>query len=105
MDGRLDSHVPAEIAGHMLVALREALSNAARHAGATRVDVDVRAGADLVLLVKDNGTGMKPTTRRSGLANLAERAGQLGGTLRMSPAGGGGAELQWRVPLPQQPVS
>ena len=103
MDGRLDSHVPGEIAEHMLVALREALSNVARHAGATRVHVDIGAGADLVLQVRDDGTGIKATTRRSGLANLSERAGQLGGTLRTSRAGGGGTELEWRVPLPEQP--
>jgi signal transduction histidine kinase len=105
MDGRLDSHVPDEIADHMLVAMREALSNAARHAGATHVDVDIQAGADLLLVVKDNGAGMNPATRRSGLANLAERARQLGGTLRTSPADGGGTELQWRVPLPRQSAS
>lgn len=100
MDGRLDSHVPGDVADHMLVALREALSNVARHAGATRVHIEVEAGADLVLLVKDDGTGMKPTNRRSGLANLAERAGQLGGTLRTSPADGDGTRVEWRVPLP-----
>ena len=103
MDGRLDSHVPGKIAEHMLVALREALSNVARHAGATRVYVDIEAGAELVLLVRDDGTGIKPTARRSGLANLSERAGQLGGTLQTGSAAGGGTELEWRVPLPQQP--
>jgi signal transduction histidine kinase len=103
MDGRLDSHVPGEIADHMLVALREALSNVARHAGATRVHVDIEAGADLVLLVRDDGTGSKPAMRRSGLANLSERAGQLSGTLGTSQADGGGTELEWRVPLSQQP--
>ena len=101
MDGRVDSRVPGEIAEHMLLALREALSNVARHAGATRADVNVEAGSDLVLVVRDDGVGIKPTTRRSGLANLAERAGQLGGKLTTSPAGGGGTELEWRVPLPR----
>lgn len=99
LNGRLDSHVPAEIADHMLVALREALSNAARHAGATRVDVNVEAGADLVLLVRDDGTGMKGVRRKSGLANLAERAAHWGGKLRTGPADGGGTQLEWRVPL------
>jgi signal transduction histidine kinase len=105
MTGRLDSHVPAEIADHMLVALREALSNAARHAGATRVDVNVEAGADLVLLVRDDGIGMTGGRRKSGLANLAERAGQLGGKLRTGRADGGGTELEWRVPLAARPGS
>ena len=39
------------------------------------------------------------STRRSGLANLAERAGQLGGTLQVGPAGDRGTELRWQVPL------
>lgn len=98
--GPMDERVPAEVAEHLLSALREALSNAARHSGASRVDVTVQTGSDLVLLVRDNGQGLGDTTRRSGLANLADRAASLGGKLRVSPAGGGGVELEWSVPCP-----
>jgi signal transduction histidine kinase len=98
--GRLDTEVPAQIGEQMLHALREALSNAARHAGASRVDVTVTAGTDLVLQVRDDGTGFSDTPRRSGLRNLAERAGQLGGTLKVAPADDRGTELRWQVPLP-----
>jgi signal transduction histidine kinase len=101
MAGDLDEHVPGEIAGHMLVALREALSNAARHAGAGRVDVTAEVGSNLILTVRDNGTGIKNTTRRSGLANLAERARQLGGTMEIRSSDTGGTELSWQVPLPE----
>jgi signal transduction histidine kinase len=104
MSGRLDDEVPAEAAEHLLGALREALSNAARHAGASRVDVTVEAGRDLILVVKDNGTGMQEPKRRSGLANLAQRAALLGGTMRTGPADGGGTELHWRVPLQRPSV-
>ncbi len=99
LTGDLGEHVPEEIAGHMLGALRESLSNAARHAGASRVDVTVDAGADLVLVVRDDGVGLRDITRRSGLANLADRADQLGGTLKVGSADGGGTELHWQVPL------
>jgi signal transduction histidine kinase len=99
MAGRLDQDVPAETGEHLLGALREALSNAARHASATKVDITVEAGADLVLVVRDDGTGIKETGRRSGLANLADRAQLLGGTLHAQPADGGGTELRWCVPL------
>jgi signal transduction histidine kinase len=92
--------LPAEIAENMMLALREALSNAARHAEATAVDVSVDAAPDVVLLVRDNGTGIKPTSRRSGLANLAERAAKFGGSMHVREAPGGGTELEWRVPLP-----
>ena len=99
MAGRVDEEVPADAADHLLSALREALSNAARHAGASKVDVTVEAGRELILVVRDNGAGLRDTGRSSGLANLSERAGLLGGTLRTQPAPGGGTELTWRVPL------
>jgi signal transduction histidine kinase len=102
MAGPLDTLVPDDIADQMLVALREALANAAKHAQASRVDITVETGTDLVLMVRDNGAGITRTTRRSGLANLAERAADLGGTLRTAAAEGGGTELEWRVPLPTQ---
>jgi len=95
--GPLDEDVPVEVGEQMLVALREALSNAARHASATSVDVTVDCGGDLVLRVRDNGKGLGSSTRRSGLANLAERASRLGGGLRVGPADGGGTDLEWRV--------
>jgi signal transduction histidine kinase len=98
--GGLDEQVPAEIAEQALHTVREALSNAARHAGASRVDVTVDAGSDLVVIVRDNGSGMEASTRRSGLANLAERARQLGGTLLVGTVGDSGTELRWQVPLP-----
>jgi signal transduction histidine kinase len=98
MSGRLDT-VPADAGEHLLSALREALSNTARHAKASKVEVTVEAGPELVLMVRDNGTGIKETGRRSGLANLTERATLLGGTMRAGPAEGGGTELEWRVPL------
>ncbi len=105
MAGRLDEVVPAETGEHLLSALREALSNAARHAAATMVDVTVEAGSDLVLTVRDNGCGIKDTTRRSGLGNLAERAELLGGTLAIAAPDVGGTELIWRVPLGQPDAS
>jgi len=99
LTGDLGEHVPEEIAAHMLGALRESLSNAARHAGASRVEVIVDGEADLVLVVRDDGVGLRDITRRSGLANLADRAEQLGGTLKVGSADGGGTELLWQVPL------
>jgi signal transduction histidine kinase len=101
LDGRLDD-VPDDVSGHLLGALREALSNAARHSGATKVDVRVSAAAELSLTVFDNGSGIQHTGRRSGLANLEQRASKLGGSFEIEPAAGGGTELSWRVPLVMQ---
>lgn len=106
LDGRLDSSVPEEVSEQLLTALREALSNAARHSGASAVDVRVSATDELSLTVRDNGAGMPDTARRSGLANLEQRARKLGGSLRIESSPGEGTELDWRVPLlpDQQPA-
>jgi signal transduction histidine kinase len=100
LTGQLIDRVPADIGEDMLHALREALSNAARHGEATSVEVSIGAGSELSLLVRDNGTGITDTSRRSGLANLAQRAEQHGGTLTVGLADDCGTELHWRVPLP-----
>jgi signal transduction histidine kinase len=102
----LDSRGSAELSDQVLAVLREALSNTARHAGATRVDVtvDTDAAGMLTVLVRDNGRGIGDTSRRSGLANMAERAEQHGGELRLAGAEGGGTELEWRVPVPEAPA-
>jgi signal transduction histidine kinase len=110
LGGGLDHQVTAGQAEQLLTVLREALSNAARHARASRVEVSVEAGADLALQVTDDGTGIPPGGRRSGLASMAERAIQLGGTMHTGPADDGdgtGTALEWRIPLqdPGAPVS
>ena len=97
-----------ELADEALTVLREALSNVARHAAATRADVTVDVDADgaLTVLVTDNGTGIPPEGppggRRSGLRNLADRAAKFGGQFRVEPADPGtdkpGTRLEWRVP-------
>jgi signal transduction histidine kinase len=97
-----------ELADEALTVLREALSNVARHAGATQADVTVDVDSDgtLTVLVADNGTGIPsegpPGGRRSGLRNLAERAAKFGGEFRLEPADPGaekpGTRLEWRVP-------
>jgi signal transduction histidine kinase len=100
----LDSRASGELSDQVIAVLREALSNTARHAAATRVDVtiDTDDAGVLTVLVRDNGRGIGETSRRSGLANMADRAEQLGGKLRISPADGGGTELEWKVPVPPE---
>ncbi|MER5352155.1 GAF domain-containing protein [Kitasatospora sp. NPDC002551] len=101
MEGLLDTDVPAEVAGHVLAVLGEALSNAARHAAASRVEVALRAaGGQVVLTVADDGVGVPEQGRRSGLRNLAERAGSLGGAFALERPAEGGTRLVWSAPLP-----
>ncbi|WP_089955314.1 sensor histidine kinase [Lentzea xinjiangensis] len=99
MSGTVDNSVPPELAEHVEAVVREAVTNAVRHAGATQLTVLVDAGDDVVVTVQDNGVGIPDDVSRSGLRNLAHRAAQFGGTLAVRAADGGGARLVWRVPL------
>jgi signal transduction histidine kinase len=99
LDGALDTLVPDAIAEHLLTALREALSNAARHARASQVQVTVTVNGEVVLIVSDDGAGITQGGRRSGLRNLQQRAASLGGGMKVGPRDGGGTELVWRAPL------
>jgi signal transduction histidine kinase len=107
LSGPIDDLITGNLAEQLLTALREALSNAARHARAGRVDVTIEVGSDsrgqgnhAVLRVHDDGIGINDVTKRSGLRNLAERAKQYGGSMRVSAHPDGGTELEWKVPLP-----
>ncbi len=68
----------------------EALTNVARHAGATRVAVDVRLNGNLELTVADNGTGSISWSPGVGLASMRDRARELGGDLTAGPGPEGG---------------
>ena len=101
LDGLLDTLVPPPIGEHLMAVLREALSNAARHAKASSVSVLVAVRDEQLLLeVTDDGVGIPEGGRRSGLANLQRRATELGGELVLNSAPGLGTQLTWRVPLP-----
>jgi signal transduction histidine kinase len=105
----LDARLAPELAEQALAVLREALSNAARHAAATKVDVTIdTVDGFLTITVADDGRGIQPGTRRSGLSNMAERARSLHGDLAISPGADGGTELIWRVPVvteqPEEPL-
>src|SRR6202035_2595684 len=98
-DGPVDTIVGSELAEHLLAALRELLSNVARHARAGAVDIGIRAGVEVVLTVEDDGIGMSVDSGSGlGLANLSERARGLGGSSPREPAQGHGVRAIWSVP-------
>jgi len=99
MEGLLDTRVPELHAQHVLAVLREALSNVARHARASRAEVSLWVNGDVVLRVRDDGVGIPAGGRRSGLHNLAARAEELGGGMRVQSVDGGGTELEWHAPV------
>jgi signal transduction histidine kinase len=105
--GAVDSLVPEAIADELVAVVREGLTNVARHSGATTVDLMLSATPTRVALdIVDDGVGIGETTRRSGLANLRQRAERFGGSMTLEPralipasAGNQGTHLRWTVPL------
>ncbi len=94
------SVVDAPLADHAEAVVREAVSNAVRHSGAHTLTVNVRVEDELSLEVIDDGCGMPADVTASGLNNLRARAEQVGGTLTLNAAPGGGTVLRWVAPLP-----
>ncbi|XVV02429.1 sensor histidine kinase [Actinosynnema sp. CA-248983] len=103
-DGPVDSLVPDPVRPDLLATLREALANAARHASARKVDVDLtldRDGTSLVLVVRDDGDGLPDGRARhtGGLVNMAARAARWGGSCEVQSEVGKGVTVTWSVPL------
>jgi signal transduction histidine kinase len=102
-DGPIDTVVGDALGAELLAVAREALSNVARHAGASSVEVDVTVDGDEVCIeVSDDGTGppAPDAPRGHGLDNMEERARQLSGTFELLPRSGGGTTARWCVPRP-----
>ncbi|MGW0971982.1 GAF domain-containing sensor histidine kinase [Streptomyces sp. NPDC002516] len=96
--------LPASQEEAVLRVSQEALHNALRHSGATRVDVTLeRRGPGAVLCVRDDGSGFDPTAIRSagrhlGLVSMRDRASGVGGTLTVESAPGKGTVIEMEVP-------
>ncbi len=93
------SVVGAGLADHAEAVVREALSNAVRHADATEVSINVRVEDELRIDVVDNGGGISGHVTESGLANLRHRASAADGRFSVGDAAGGGTALHWSAPL------
>lgn len=79
----------------------EAVSNAVRHSGASRLDVTVTVADELIIDVVDDGCGIATDNQRqSGLANLHRRAELVGGDCHITSPPDGGTHVHWSAPLP-----
>jgi signal transduction histidine kinase len=93
---RLPDYV--EVAGYYVVA--EALTNAAKHAQASRVDLAVKAeDENLYLSIRDDGVGGADARKGSGLIGLVDRVEALGGQIGITSRLGAGTSLVVRIPL------
>jgi signal transduction histidine kinase len=99
-DRRLPEGV--EVAAYFVVS--EALTNAAKHSGASVVDVDVDADDECIRLsIRDDGGGGADPAQGSGLVGLKDRVDTLGGTIEIASPLGGGTSLVVKLPL-EHPV-
>lgn len=94
------SVVDGTLADHAEAVVREALSNAVRHAGASTVTVRIAVDDDLRIEVSDNGRGIREEVARGGLTDLRQRAARAGGefTIESAPAADG-TVVRWSAPL------
>jgi signal transduction histidine kinase len=102
MEGRLPERV--EVTAYYVVS--EALTNAAKHANASAVQVDLDRDDGLVrLAIRDDGVGGADPARGSGLIGLKDRVEGTGGTLRVDSRPGEGTSLLVELPLDPGPSS
>lgn len=99
-----DLQLDSELSTALFRIFQEALTNIARHAGATRVDVELIADSEtVVLMVRDNGCGLnpedilKPTSY--GLRGMRERVEYLGGEIEIGDNRGGGTRIEVSAPI------
>jgi signal transduction histidine kinase len=105
--GPIDAMVDPDLTQDLMAVVRESLTNVARHAKASVVDLSVAAsGSEVVVEVSDDGVGAGDPQDRSGLMNLRRRAEDRGGTLTIGPAPPGiaaigreGTLLRWTAQL------
>jgi signal transduction histidine kinase len=100
LDLRTDGRLPelVEVAAYYVVS--EALTNAAKHAHASFVNVELDAvGSVLRLVIRDDGVGGADPRQGSGLVGLSDRIEALGGTLEVTSRDGGGTTVLAEVPM------
>ena len=99
VDVRLDERPPAHAESGAYFVVAEALTNVAKHSGATRASVRIeRLGRHLLVDVRDDGNGGAVETPGGGLAGLHDRVTALEGSFRLTSPAGGPTELHVELP-------
>ncbi len=101
-DDKLGREVGSDVRRHTLLFFKEVVTNVARHANATSVQVEVAtAGAVFRISIRDNGCGFDPLHARpgQGLKSLRYRAQELRAGLRLESTPEQGTEIELSVPL------
>jgi signal transduction histidine kinase len=96
--------LPDETETHLFRIAQEALTNVARHSGATRVSMDLQAGDDHIRLsISDNGTGLRDGAgggeKGLGMIGMRARARSAGGELNLRSTPGQGVSIEVKAPV------
>jgi signal transduction histidine kinase len=99
-----DEELPTDVSTALFRILQEALTNVARHAGATFVHIRLdKADSVIILTVTDNGRGITPeeieNVRSLGLVGMRERSLLLGGNVTITGQPGNGTTVTARIPV------
>lgn len=98
--GPIETLVDADTVVDLIAVLSEMLSNTVRHAQASSVQVSLTADRTIELLVVDDGRGIPPDVRESGLRNMRQRAERRGGSCEIgADESGEGTSIRWWVPV------
>ena len=95
-----DLDASPDVVENVLRVVREAITNAARHGGASAVTLQGWRDDRLHVVVEDDGCGFDPAavTRGFGLTSMRERAAALHGSLELQSASGRGTRLEMSLP-------
>ena len=100
LDARVDRRLPAAIEVAAYYVVSEALTNTAKHAAATRVQVTLEErGGELRLCIADDGVGGADPSGGSGLVGLKDRVEASGGRFTVDSRPGEGTRLEIALPL------
>ena len=100
--GPVDTLAGGAVINEIEAVVREAVTNAAKHARPSKVTVQITAESDTLWVdISDNGIGVSlhPARRSSGLRNLRRRAENLEGTLSITRRNPTGTQLRWVIPI------
>ncbi len=94
------ARLPGPVETGLFFVCSEALANAAKHARASRISIDVRHERErVVVTIADDGVGGASAARGSGLRGLADRVRALGGELRLESPPGAGTRVRAEITL------
>ncbi len=105
-ESNLHSRLPEQTETHLFRMAQEALTNVARHSGATKVKVELHSEAgEIRLSIHDNGKGIRgavPAGQSLGMTGMRARARVAGGVFNVTSPEGGGLTVEARIPIPEE---